>query len=271
MDTFVGGRLAAGAISRLAALAVAVPIAFGALAVSAADLTVKEVTEALVRATPGHPADLSNRNLAGLDLSGLDFSGARLAHADLTAADLSDANLSASDLRGARLDLAVVLRANFNDADLSGASLVRMAVSSGMEAQASEAPSFVRANLTGARIFARLSLADLRQARLVHAHLDVDARTPKTMNLTRMDLSGSNLSGADLAGADLRRALLSFADLSGADLTGANLDGADLTGADLAKANLTDAHLDGTVLERVRGSKLAIGLERMQGRDKTVR
>jgi uncharacterized protein YjbI with pentapeptide repeats len=148
---------------------------------------------------------------------------------------------------------------------------VRMAVSSGMEAQAAEAPSFARANLTGARIFARLSFVDLRQARMTHAHLDVDARTPKIMSLTRMDLTDANLSGADLSGADLRLVVLSFADLAGANLSDANLEGADLTGANLAEANLTGARLEGAVLESVRGRTLAIGLERVQDRDKTVR
>ena len=65
MGTVVGGGLAVGAISRLVALAVAVPIGFAVPAGSAADLTVKEVTEALVRATPDHPADLSDRNQIG--------------------------------------------------------------------------------------------------------------------------------------------------------------------------------------------------------------
>src|SRR5471030_2016848 len=160
---------------------------------AAADLTVRQITEILVRATPAHPAELSHKDLSRLDLSGLDFSGADLAGADLTASDLSDANFSGSDLAGARLDLTVIIRADFGGADLRHASLVRPAVSSTMEAQATEAPRFAGANLEGAVIFARLTYADLGGARLVGARLGADVRTARTMNLGRSELSGADL------------------------------------------------------------------------------
>ena len=110
----------------------AVALVLGTVAAQAAgpDLTVKQIAQALVRATPAFPADFTRRNLRGLDLSGLDFAHARLADADFSASDLSDVSLVGSDLTGARLDLAVVLRANFAHADLSHASLRRLATSS---------------------------------------------------------------------------------------------------------------------------------------------
>ncbi len=236
----------------------------------AAALTVKEIATALVRATPAAPADFARQNLRGLDLSGLDFAHARLAEADFSMSDLSDVNLAGSDLAGARLDRAVVLRANFAHADLSQASLLRLVTSSTLQPQAAEAANFAGADLSRASIFARLNGADLSGARLVGAHLGVDERTPKTMNLMRTELSGCDLSGADLRGADLHGVLLSFAKLAGADLSGADLRHADLTGADLTGADLTDADLGGAVLRDVRGLARAHGLDGARNRDRIV-
>ena len=232
---------------------------------AAADLTVREVTEALVRARPGHPADFSHRDLSRLDLSGLDFGGANLEGADLYGVDLTDANLAGSRLVGVRLDLAVVIRTSFVGADLSHARLVRLAAFSTLEPRPDEAPSFAGANLSGARIFSRLARADMHGARLEAAILGGDERTPHTMNLTRADLAGCNLANADLAGANLAGASLRFANLAGANLARADLRRADLSQADLSRANLAGAALAGTDLDEARltsveGLDSAIGL-----------
>src|SRR5262249_39728331 len=156
-----------------------------------------------VHATPSRPADLSYRDLGGLDLSGLDFRRADLSGANLAAADLSDADFAGATLVGARLDLAIIIRTNFSDADLSFASLVWPVASSRLDAHAREAPSFARATLRGARTFARLSFAEMRGVRLAGARVDADKNTPRTMNLRRTELVACNLVDADLAGAEL--------------------------------------------------------------------
>jgi uncharacterized protein YjbI with pentapeptide repeats len=241
----------------------------------AADLTVRQVTEALVAARPDRPAALAHHDLSRLDLSSLDFRGADLEGSDLTAADLTDADLSGARLAHARLDLAIVIRAKFVGADLSEASLVRLATSSGLEPDPGEAPSFVGANLSQAHVFARLSRADMHGARLAGAQLGVEPRTPRTMNLIRTELSGCNLAGAILAGADLTGALLSFVDLAGADLSQADLrradlSHADLTGADLTGAQFSGADLEGAVLLGATGLERSIGLEDARNAGKIV-
>jgi uncharacterized protein YjbI with pentapeptide repeats len=261
----------------MSALRTALAAAAALLATEAAasDLTVHEISLALAQATPDAPADFSDKDLGGLDLSDLDFRGANLAGANLTAADLTDANLSRSNLARAQLDRAIVIRTNFAGADLSRTSLVWLVAFSGLEVRPDEAPNFAGADLSGARIFARLSGSDLNRAHLANARIGSDERTPKTMNLFRTELSGCNLSRADLAGADLTGALLSFADLSGATLSGANLyradlSQADLTNADLTSATLSGADLEGAILRNVGGLGQAIGLENARNRDKAI-
>ncbi len=71
----------------------------------AARLTLKQVSEILVRAAAADPApDFSYDDLSFLDLSDLDFKRAKLIGANLYGADLSRDNLSESDLSGADLD-----------------------------------------------------------------------------------------------------------------------------------------------------------------------
>ena len=64
--------------------------------VEAADLTTRQVIEALQRAAPDAPADFAGLDLKFLDLSELDFSHANLAGADLRSADLTGAKLCGS-------------------------------------------------------------------------------------------------------------------------------------------------------------------------------
>lgn len=143
--------------------------------------------------------DLSNQNLVTepeTDYEGLywaDFDGVHL-----EGARLNSAVLKRADLRYAHLKGAVSYNANLREADLS--------------------------------------FANLQEARLVGA------------NLREAYLERANLRGADLAGADLQEADLSFADLQGADLSLASLQGARLVGANLQGAKLLDADLQGANL-----------------------
>lgn len=223
----------------------------------AAVLTRTDVTAALARASPEHKADFAGQSLEKADLSGLDLAGVDFAGADLRNANLSDANLSDANLRGALMDLAWIMRTNFTGADLSGASPRAMVTSTGMEASVKEAANFSHAILTGARIIARLSFANLRFANFAGADMGVELHN-QSMGLLRTELSDCEMEGVDLAGANLKYALLRFsklhdADLRGAVLVNADLSGADLTGANLAGADRTGADFDGAVLVGTKG------------------
>lgn len=78
-------------------------------------------------------ADLSDKDLSGIDLSNSDFTGADMSEADLSDTNLSGANLTEASLKGAKiidtnLDNANLTKTNLTDAtidktDLSGATL----------------------------------------------------------------------------------------------------------------------------------------------------
>jgi len=242
----------------------------------AADLTVKQVVEALVKASPEQPADFAGRDLSLLDLSDIDFKKANLAGADLYGTDISHSNLSGTNLSGARLDRSVIIGADFAGANMSQASLLRPAAFSSFDILPVEAPRFVGANLAGARLFGRFSKADWHGANLAMAQMGADRSTDIGLrNLSRTELAGCDLAGARLSGADLRGALLTFANLRGADLSGSNLTRADLSRADLSGANLTGADLtgsdlDGTILRGVAGLLSVHGLDTAHNRDKAI-
>ena len=254
--------------------------AFVALMLAAASpavaepLTVKQISQALVKATPGNPPDFSHAELIGLDLSGLDFKGAKLTGADLLGANLSDANLAGTDLSGAKLDRVTITRTNFAGADLSGASLFDIAAYSTTEfPRPAESPIFAGADLSGTNIQARLTGVNMRGADLSDARLGL--RREQLKSPIWHDLSGCDLTGAKLRNTDLHGVHLQFTKLVGADLTGANLhvadlSHADLTGADLTGADLSGADLDGTIMRDVKGLSATKGLNDAKNRDKAV-
>lgn len=241
-----------------------------------ADMTARQVTEALVRAKPNAAADFAGRDLRLLDLSGLDFKAARLTGADLFGADLAMSDLSRADLAGARLDRALILKADFSNANMAGASLLRPSVFSSMAFDPAEAPRFAGANLSRARIIARLNGADFTGANLASASLGPDDPRSVITTSPRVVLTGCDFSRASLKGADLAYVILTFAKLRGADLSysilaHADLSKADLSGADLANADLTDADLDGAILTGVRGLDTVKGLSLARNLDRSVR
>ena len=84
-------------------------------AMTKAELSREEVISRLKQATSqNRAADLSNLSLNGLDLSGLDFS-----NTNFRASNMNQTNFSKSILKGARLDQAWLLKANFSNSDLS--------------------------------------------------------------------------------------------------------------------------------------------------------
>jgi len=240
----------------------------------AADLSLAQITQALVKATPDRPANFAQRDLVDFDLSGLDFKQANLQGANLYGADLTDADLSGTDLSGATLDHTAIIRTKFVGANLSKASLVLPAAFSTLVASPAEAPSFVGADLSGARILGHFGRGDWHGAILVNAHLEPSASRVTTTAWT--DLTACNLAGANLSGADLTNAHLAFANLRAAKLTGARLVGADLSradleGAELAGADLSGADLDGTVLRHTSGLEAVKGLDTAHNLGRAIR
>mgnify|MGYP001175262948 CR=1 FL=1 len=163
-------------------------------------------------------ADLSYKNLSGLDLKNANLYRVDLKNANLREVDLRNADLREADLRNANL-----YGANLNNADLSSADLNKAVL---READLRES---------------NLSNADLRKANLRDADLiDADLRDAdlRDADLSNADLRESNLSNTDLRKADLRKA-----DLSNADLGEANIDGADLKEANLLGTNLKNTDI----------------------------
>jgi uncharacterized protein YjbI with pentapeptide repeats len=135
------------------------------------------------------------------------------------------------DLSCAVFDFAILRRADFSDARMSGAS-------------------FTGAELQGARLNARLQGAKFNGAGLQGAYLSF-------AQLQGANLRAARLQGADLTAAQLQGAYLYLAQLQGADLSVAQLQGADLSSAQLQGAVLSFAQLQGAVLLR---SKLRLAL-----------
>ena len=134
-------------------------------------------------------ADLSDKNLSGLNLKNAD-----LAYADLRNADLAYADLRKADLRKADLAYADLRNAELREANLYRACCLYT--------------NLGRVDLSNAY----LRDADLYSAFCCYTNLyGVDLRSA--------DLRDANLSGADLRKADLREANLRNAYLSGTDLS----------------------------------------------------
>lgn len=259
-----------------ATLAIALVLAASSRVAAAADLTVRQMTEALVEADAAHPLDMPRKDLRLLDLSGLDFKRARLQGSDLFGADLTGADLSGTDLSGARLDRAVVIRSDFTGAKLQNATIMRPTVFTDLRLDRADAPRFTNADLSGARITARLDGADFRGANLRFVNLTpYDVRGDISI-FPHNSLQSCDLRGADLEGADLSFVALSFARLSGASLRGARLRHAvlamaDLSGADLTGADVTDADMDGADLTGVKGLETVVGIASVRNLDRARR
>ena len=135
-------------------------------------------------------ADLTERDLTGInfgetDLGGADFYDAKLVEANLKMSNLAGAEISSADLSGADLYKSDCTGVFGVDADLSGAYLAE-------------------SDFTG---------SDLRGCTLCGANLTKAV-------LEEVDLSGSDLTDATLEGARVREANLSQATLAGANVLG---------------------------------------------------
>ena len=245
----------------------------------AADVSARELTAALYKATAAEPLDYSNKNLSYLDLSGIDFKGARLTHADLFGVDMTGSNLKGVNLVGARLDRTTIIRADFSGANLSGATMLVPAAFLTLGNATHEAPRFTGATLTRFRVNGEYWRVDFRGADLSDADFSPHSKRfgDTTISVTRRTAFRScDFSGAKMIRANLSRVLVHFsilagADLSGADLREADFSKADLSGADLTGANITRTNFDGADLRGVRGFDQAIGAQQAVNLDKAVR
>ena len=240
--------------------------------VSSADMTVREIAELLFKTPQKSRVDLAGLDLNFLDLSGLDFKAAKLAGANLHGSDLTGANLSHADLSRAVLDRATIVGVDFSGADLSD-TLIRLPHAAGSVAfDRANSPKFFGADLSRARLVARLDGADFRNARLAHANLAPYGDTTQNTLTRRSVMIGCDFSGAVLEGADLSEAILRFANFENANLSHANLSGADLTmanlsGADLTGAIITNANFEGANLGTTKGLGEATGVSRARNLD----
>lgn len=155
---------------------------------------------AMVAAAPAGGVDLSGKDLSGDDLTGLDLSGARLIGTDLSGANLHGVKLVGADLTGANLSRADLtfawfIRAKFDHANLSGATLQTVVTSTGMENTPEQAASFVGANLSDAKITVHFSFDDMRGANFSHADMTV-VMANQSMGLLRTEFVAANLDGA---------------------------------------------------------------------------
>lgn len=173
-------------------------------------------------------ADLSNRDLSGVNLQGIDLQGVNFENTDLSGSNLYDADLYEANLKGAK----------FNKATLSSAKLLELDL---------RGINFNEAKLDGAILQqANLSRANFSRANLMNANLDKADLSEAT--LCDAKLWGANLGEVKLCGANLTGAQLHRADLLEANLTGADLTNANLGGAWLRKVNFSKAILQGTSL-----------------------
>ncbi|HXA26287.1 MAG TPA: pentapeptide repeat-containing protein, partial [Acetobacteraceae bacterium] len=186
----------------------------------AADHLAADDVRAIVAAAPAGKIDLSGKDMSGDDLTGLDLSGANLAGAKLFGANLHGvklvgADLTDADLTQADLTFAWIIRANFTDAHLHGATMQTVVTSTGMENTPEQAATFVWADLSDAMITVHFSFDDMRSANFSHAHMTV-VMANQSMGLLRTEFMSANLDGADFTGAGLGHVTFRFAKLNNA-------------------------------------------------------
>ncbi len=167
------------------------------------DLSYKDLTGTILTET-----NLTGANLAGVDLSGRDLTGTILKGVDLSNKDLTGTILKGADLTGAVLP---------NDYSLSEKNFQKTV--------------FDGNNLSGKNLYA----SSLWSASFKNANL-------KNTNLSYADLRASDLTeikNKSLAGSDLSNTSFLLANLSGVNLTNVILDGTNFWKTDLSGVDFT--------------------------------
>jgi uncharacterized protein YjbI with pentapeptide repeats len=273
----------------VAAALLAATLSFGTTAIAAdelmapvgpdADVTIRQITQALHKAKPGERLDYSNHDLTYLDFSGIDFKETIFKGSDLYGADFTGANLKGSDLSGARLDRTVLIKADLSGANLTGATILRPTVFTDLSNNTTEGPKFSGANLRRIRVSIYFAGTDFRGADLTEANFSPlefkpgqgTMVTPMNNFCRSCDFSGATLTNANFFRLDMMFSRLTGADMTGADFRETDLSKVDLSGANLAGVNFTGADLDGAILSGVKGLDTAIGLDKARNFDRAIR
>ncbi|GAB3670217.1 pentapeptide repeat-containing protein [Salinisphaera aquimarina] len=212
--------------------------------VMAGELTIDEIQGELDAATPEQPADFSGHDLSHLDLSGMDLSGVNLAGANLNNARMENTVLTGANLMGANLDGAWLIGADFSNANLRDVHMFGPVVARGLDPSREQSPVFKGADLSGARVIAKLSQGNDAEADFSKASLGADMGN-QSMGLMRFEAEGADLTNANFSGASLNHALFKFANLTGADFRDADLRSAEFNGANLSNAKFAGADASG--------------------------
>ena len=166
-------------------------------------------------------------NLQESYLNGVDIRGARLERAILTKAHLQGTILFKAHLQNANFRYAYMQRANLDIAHLQAADFIYARL---------QGAQLFRAGLQGAKFFK----AHLQGARLDYAYLQ------------GADLGNTHLQGATFLGTGLQGATLAHASLQGAQLDYTHLQEANLYSANLQGASSTLSHA--TFVDHIRQS-----------------
>jgi uncharacterized protein YjbI with pentapeptide repeats len=155
--------------------------------------------------------NLAHRDLSGLNLRGANFAGAELTASDFTGCDLSDADFWRAEMPRANLSETQVNRTNFSKAVLSSAVMVGIR---------GEQANFEEAVLVDASVvrLERLTLANFAGAELAQANL-FGSKFPSA-RFDRADFTLASAVGSDFGDVESMRDV----NLTGTNLTGARLE-----------------------------------------------
>jgi uncharacterized protein YjbI with pentapeptide repeats len=173
-----------------------------------------------------------------LDLAGKDLRGAKLEEALLEGSNLSGVHLEGAWLSKAHLREAQLARAHLEDSFLMEAHL--------------EGSNFSGAHLQGATLWRAHLQGTGGRSEEWPFDFEIPAACLMEANLEQANLSEAHLEGSNLSGAHLQGAHLWKAHLQGAHLSEAHLEDAGLGGANLEDAHLRKAHVRGTKLQGAR-------------------
>lgn len=203
----------------------------------------------------GPGADLSGRDMTGIDLTGRWLSDSNFAGANLTGANLQSSSLAGADLTGSNLTNANLAGANLQSSVLTGANVTGITISGGSQ------PTNLHGVVTGGLVPSSAQLPwayAIRQGYLIGPYVSLAGASLagtdlRDVNVSHVDATGADLSysvasnetmgsgysggyGSDFSYGTFRNANMSSMNLRrvnfvGADLTGANMVGADVAGA----------------------------------------
>ena len=191
-----------------------------------------------------HSGDYSGLDFSGKNFSSMDFDYAYFRVSKLNSADFDYSSLVGVIFRNAYmgkccLDNCCIHEADFSNAKLNNASLVKTIASVGVEdkelwgSPGNLSVCFKNADLTG---------ANFTQAKLTGANFT-------GANLKGADFSGAILTGSDFTGANLSDVNFFVTIMSDVNFTNADLSGAIFTTAILSRANFTNSVLTDTVFD----------------------